>query len=698
MNFLSDSFGRERARWNLWTPVFIGAGISIYFSLSHEPSIWTGVVPAIGCGVATFYTRGYPKCWMPFAALFLLFLGLTVARWQTISVSHVVLEKRFGPTLVTGRVVGVDIYPKGGRLLIEKVRAAGLRADLTPDRARLRIHGDASRYLPGDWVRLRAVLLPPPAPSAPGAFDFQRRLYFQMIGATGFVMGPVKTFSRTAGPANFGVMIATWRQNISERIRAVYGGEAGAVSAALMTGVRHAIPEAVLEAFRKTGLAHLLAISGLHVGLIAGLILALLRGSLALVPPLALRYPIKKITAAGAICGAFAYAVIAGATIPTQRSFIMIGLVLLAVILDRQGISMRLVAWAALIILIMSPHALLGASFQLSFAAVIALIAVYEWWAARRYHGSERRGGMWPRIILYIGGVAVTSLVASLATAPFALFHFNRIAVAGILANLIAVPITGFWIMPFAVLAFLLMPFGWDFIALMPMGWGVEAVITVAKTVAAWDYAVISLPAMPTSALIGLSLGGLWLCLWRHRWRFVGVLPLALALLTVFTQKTPDIAIDHEGRLFALKDDQGVLRLSSAKIASFTGQTWLRRAGQSIGPTQTFQNATTPPGGLRCDGLGCIYSKDAQVIALVTSEQALADDCHKAQIVVSAVPVFWHCPSAHTVIDRFDLWRQGAHAIWLKPGGATVVTVNGSRGDRPWVLKPNVRPKVPIKP
>ena len=321
-------------------------------------------------------------------------------------------------------------------------------------------------------MTLRAIVAPPPAPAAPGAFDFQRRAYFIGLGGVGFALGPATVTAKGGGGAfdTLALAVARLRQNISRVVMASIDGPPGTVAAALMTGQRAAIPPSVMDAFRDSGLAHLLAISGLHIGLVAGIIFIALRGVLALVPTLALAHPIKKWAAATAIAGAFAFTVVAGATVPTQRAFLMIGLVLMAVLFDRRGLSMRLVAWAALVILVLSPESLLGASFQLSFAAVIALIAAYEALRERRRYGDDRGATIWQRALLYVGGVALTTLIAGSVTAPFAVYHFNRFAAFGLAANLIAVPVTALWIMPWAVAAFLLMPFGLEVFALTPMG------------------------------------------------------------------------------------------------------------------------------------------------------------------------------------------------------------------------------------
>jgi competence protein ComEC len=243
-----------------------------------------------------------------------------------------------------------------------------------------------------------------------------------------------------------------------------------------------------------------------------------MRGLLALLPGIALRYPIKKWAAVMAVAAAFGYALMAGATVPTMRAFLMIALVLVAILLDRRGISMRLVEWAALVVLVLHPESLLGASFQMSFAAVVGLIAAYEL-AGPRIATVRRGSGPVRRLWLYVAGVLLTTLVAGLATAPFAAFNFNRMADYSLAANLVAVPVTAMWIMPAGVVSFLLMPFGWEEAALVPMGWGVGVVLEVARTVAGWPGAVTLLPAMPVWGIVLVTFGGLWLCLWQRSCR-----------------------------------------------------------------------------------------------------------------------------------------------------------------------------------
>ena len=255
------------------------------------------------------------------------------------------------------------------------------------------------------------------------------------------------------------------------------------------------------------GLAHLLSISGLHIGLVAGILLFGLRAGLALIPPLALRIPTKKVAAIAALAATGGYVLLAGAPVPAQRAFVMTAIVMVAILTDRSALTMRLIAWAAAAVALVRPEAVLGASFQMSFAAVTALIATHEALAKKRSRGPRTLAS---RVTRELAAVALTSFIAGTATAPFAAYHFHRLADYGVLANLVAVPITGFWVMPLAILAFALMPFGLEGWALVPMGWGIEAIIVVAQWVAALPGAAVQVPAMPSAALAVVVVGGLW--------------------------------------------------------------------------------------------------------------------------------------------------------------------------------------------
>jgi len=703
---------RNRSRWALWVPVFFGLGIAVYFNLPVEPPFWAGPVGLVAALSSAFIFRKLAKTPAMILAMVLAIIaaGFTAAQFRTTTVKAPMLTQRIGPTAVSGRIAAVESFPKASRVTLEKPRIAGLRPDLVPEKIRIKLKGAQPPMQAGDWIRVRAFLSPPSPPAAPGAFDFQRQSFFKGLGGVGFSIGIAEIIAKDenseSGIASFELGLSQIRQNISTRVRATLDGRAGAVAAALMTGDRSAIPEEVLEAMRDSGLAHLLAISGLHIGLVATILFIGFRGLMALSPALTLQFPIKKFAAVIAIAGALAYALIAGATVPTQRAFLMVGLVLIAVLVDRRGISVRLVAWAALVILILQPESLLGASFQMSFAAVTALIAAYEVISERRRFkdnaGDHEWGALPPwlrKAGVYVAGVALTTVIAGAATAPFAIYHFNRFADYGLAANIIAVPVTALWVMPSAVAAFLLMPFGLEGLALAPMGQGVEIVIRVAETVAAWPGAVTLVPAMPVWALATVALGGLWLCLWRGRPRIWGAVGVAAGLAATAFVTPPDILIDSKGQLQAVRTggkDGTAVAFSTLRRARFDRDIWLRRLGREEAgakwPVTGLGPKTNVGRQLTCDLEGCLFRAAGQVVALAYGEGALAEDCWAADIVIATVPVRRNCP-AQTLVDRFDLWRHGAHAIWLDEKGARIETVNGVRGDRPWVVTPRSRKK-----
>jgi len=682
VSWLQETLRAERHGLVPWLAVALGVGVAGYFSLRFEPPFWLGMAMIGGAGLLVWQVRRRVPALVAASAVLALAVGFNAAQWRTMLVAAPVLERQISAVMVEGRVARADPVAGGFRVTVADPVVARLAAAETPVLVRIRVRGDREPPDVGSLIRVRASLLPPPGPSAPGAFDFQRQAWFARLGAVGFAMGQVLVLE----PREPGVgkrFIAALRQGVLRRVTAVLDGDTGAVAAALLMGQRGGISETALTAMRDAGLAHLLAISGLHMGLVAGLLFFVVRGSLALAAPVALHWPIKKWAALMALVGIFGYLLLAGAPVPTRRAFVMTGLVLVAVMLDRTAISLRLVAWAAAVVLLMRPESIVGASFQMSFAAVLALVAFYERAGPKMaaWYGSA---GPLRRLALYAVGVSFTTLVAGLATMPFAIQQFNRVAVFGMVANLAAVPLTGMWVMPWAVLALILMPFGLEALALVPMGWGVDGILAVAKTVAAWPGAAISVRAMPLAGLIAVVFGGLWLCLMRRSWRWGGLAAVLIGLLTVGQTRAPDIWVNSDGKLIGLSDGNGGLLLSSGRAAAFTRGIWLRRAG--IDEWATFpKSGASEDGRLACDGVGCIFRVKGQTVALVRDAAAFWDDCRVADIIISRAPVPRDCTRPHTRITPWDLRDGGAHVLWLEPGTARVANVNEARGRRPWV-------------
>ncbi len=689
---LGRSLAGERDRWILWAPVAVLSGILVYFWLQAEPWPWLGlsvlVVAAVAClaikvGVLRMLALGVA----------LAASGFAVAQLSTHLVMAPVLLDEIGPRPVSGVIEAVETGKSGTRIVLSAVTIAGLDPAATPARVRIVVRTYGDQPVPGLGASILAVLKPPSPPTWPGGFDFARRAFFQGIGGIGYAVGPLRLEDTSSNTGGWRIWVEGIRQNVTDRILAALEPPTGAVAAALLTGQRYAVPEATYDTIRSAGLAHLLAISGLHLGLVAAALFVSFRAVVALIEPVALRYPIKKWAAVFALVGTFGYLLLSGATVPTQRAFIMTAIVLGAIMIERDPFSMRLVAVAALVVMVIAPVSVLGPSFQLSFAAVIALIAVYE--AIRmRWPAWRARRSMAGRFALYVAGLSITTVIANLATAGFVLAHFNRWAVYGLAANLIAVPITAFWVMPWGLLALALMPLGLEQLALIPMGWGIDAVLLVAGWTSETPGSVLRLPSPPSwlPVLIGFAL--VWLCLWRSRLRVWGFVPVVLVIAIWSAARGPDLLISDNARLMAARDSGGTLVLSSYRRERFVGEQWLAMAGQDRGPPWPVAGEVLSDGSLRCDRQGCLYhplGEQGPVVGLVEDGAILEEDCARTDFVVSLVPAGGRCAPPLGVIDRFDLWRSGTHALWFAEDGVTIETVAQAQGQRPWAHWPEAR-------
>jgi competence protein ComEC len=391
----------------------------------------------------------------------------------------------------------------------------------------------------------------------------------------------------------------------------------------------------------------------------------------------------------------FGYLLISGAPVPTQRAFIMNAIVLLAVLLDRDAVSLRSITWAATAVLLMQPEALTGASFQLSFAAVYGLISGYEALGPRM--AVWRQGAAWwATPLFYVGGILLTTQIAGSATAFYTLFHFNRYASYSLLGNFLAVPVVGFWVMPAALLAFCLMPFGLDGWGWQLMGWGVLCVNRIALLVSALPGATLNLPAMPVSAVVLFSLGGLWLCLWKTQWRLLGLAAMAAGILVYGLHRPPDILVDAGGRLMAVRGADGRLYLSPGRAAKSVRAVWIRQAGEGTEAPSWHDLAE-----MRCAAGGCWYRTHGQTVVLAAGDAPPPESCPPGDLLVLGEPAAAPCPSARRLIDGVDLARRGTHALWLgDDGGVTVQTVADWQGRRPWshFLRDNEEPDDAAEP
>ena len=689
---IADAALAERERWPLWLPAGLGTGIGIYFALPFEPSFaWAGLA-ALAAVAAAFGISGTLNTVLRvlLAAIAATALGFALAKLRTEMVGAPVLAQRIGPLGLDGRIEAAELHGKGIRFVLGDIRGKRLTPETTPARVRISVRADTPLPPPGSWVHVTAVLMPPPAPAAPGAYDFGRAAYYLRLGGVGYAYGRPKPIAPLGDPSlsdRWHLFVETLRTRMTARIHEVLPGSTGGIASALITGDRAAISDADEQALRDAGLAHVLAIAGLHMALVGGGLFWVLRAILAAFPAIALRYPIKKWAAVAALAAATFYLMISGASSASTRAYVMLASMLLAVLLDRPALSMRTLALAATIILLLGPESLIEPGFQMSFAAVVGLIAVAEWEQARP-RGDDFEPKRFASVRRYMRGIATTSLVGSLATVPYAIYHFDRATHYAVLGNLLAMPIMGFIAMPAAALSVFLMPFGLDTWPLRVLGFGIEIMLAMGRWVSGLPGAVSVMPAWPVSALVLVSFGGLWLGLWRRSWRWFGIAPMLLGIGVAYATTPPDLLVARDGLTVALRAPDGTLKLFRKAKDNYSAAEWLKRDGDERDIADAI---ATPADGVHCDALGCIArTASGLLVADVSRIDALAEDCASVAIVVSAVPTRRKCNGPRLVIDRFDVARNNGYAVWLGPP-LRVETVEQDRGLRPWSAGPQYR-------
>lgn len=645
-----------------WVPVCLGLGVAIYFALRAEPSVWAYVGLVAFCAVATALAWWLRAGIGPLLlALSLMAAGVCLAGVRAHSFDEPVLGWRYyGP--VEGRIVAIDRSGSDAmRLTLDHIRLDDVAPYKTPARVRVSLHGQQGfiKPRPGLRVMMTAHLSPPGGPVEPGGFDFQRHAWFLRLGAVGYTRTPVLTVA----PPGAGQWMFKARMALSARVQAALPGETGGFAAAIMTGDRSGIGQDTLRALRVSNLAHLLAISGLHMGLLAGLVFAAFRLAFAAVPAVALRVPAKKLSALMALPVAAVYLGLSGGNVATERAFVMVAVALVAVMTDRRVLSLRAVAVAAVIVLILRPEALLGPGFQMSFAATTALVAVFGWLR----DAQVPLGPRWAR-----GAVAVviSSTVAGLATAPVAAAHFNQFAHFGLLANLASVPLMGVLVMPAAVLAACLLPFGLEALALWAMGLGLDWILGVAHWVSGLDGARGTVVSPDTMVLPVMAFGALILVLWQGRFRLVGCLPMLLAVFLWTGAKRPDVLIADTGALIGVMTPEG-RALNRARGAGFVALNWLENDGDAASQERAASR-------WRDQSVG-----DIGVLALrgKAAAQSLTT-CRGYDWIVINTPAVHPVPC--TVFDPPRLRHTGAIALYATPDGIIQKTARQVTGARMW--------------
>jgi competence protein ComEC len=656
----------------VWLPIFMGVGIGVYFSLLSEPDPrWFTALFAFGVVLPLLARRHaalLPFVWaISFAAL-----GFALSGWHAHRAAAPVLDWRYyGP--IEGRVVGLDRSASDKlRITLDQVRLDRIPPDERPARVRVSLHGE-QRYLdpqPGQIIMMTGHLSPPSGPVEPGGFDFQRHAWFQQLGGVGYTRVPA-LLQAPAERGAFGVEIFRLRMLISNGIKDRMEGREGAFASAILTGDRSDVDQEALVALRASNLAHLLAISGLHMGMLTGVVFLMVRFGFALVPSVAMRTNPKKIGAVAAFVVAVSYLGISGASVATQRAFIMVSVMLVAVCLDRRALTLRAVAVAALIVLALSPEGLAGPGFQMSFAATTALVAIFA-----EIRDRQLMYG-WPRWARNLASLVISSGIAGLATAPFGAYHFNQMSQWGLIANLLSVPVMGSVVMPGAVISGVLSLVGLEQIGIEIMRWGIKWILFVAETVAGWDSAVRRIASPGPWVLPLLGLGGATLCLTRGRMRVTAAPVLAAAFGLWFLSERPVLLVSDTGALIGLMTPEG-RALNKARGDGFVAGAWLENDGDGAD-----QEAASLRGGMgRKEARISVGGHD---VAFVVDKDLSATDmarlCAQADLLI--LPQTKATPDCPAITER-GLRRSGALAIKGGAQGLRITSTRDMRGDRLW--------------
>ncbi|MGG6893546.1 ComEC/Rec2 family competence protein [Rhizobium sp. BR 315] len=715
----------------LFAPIYMGLGAIFWFTLASDPPPQTILVGFLLLTGGFLFRResGQLVRHLLFAGM-LISLGMALAQLESWRASTIMLDSAV-TTTVTGRVERRETYDNGRWRYVVKVEATEKPSvHRPPERVTIFVRKQAEPFNLGDRIQGRARLTPPAGPALPRLNDFAFSSYFNGIGANGFAYGALTLLSPSGDAAENSLLdkadiwLAGLRNSIGDRIRRTLPGDVGAFAAALVTDERRAISDDTTEALRVAGLTHIIAISGLNMALSAGIFYVGLRYLFSLFPGLVQAWPTKKIAAFGALVTVTAYYLISGFGVSAERAFIMMAIMLVAVLLDRPSISLRNVALSAIVILVLSPSQVLGPSFQMSYAATLALVSGYTLWKRRRHRESilSRSKFLSPLLFVsrFFGGILSTSFIGGASTAIFSIEYFHRLATYGLAANLAAMPIVSFIVMPFGMVAMLLMPFGLDGPFWKVTGEGLELVILVAKTVAGWG-GDITFGRQPAWLMPTFIAGFLIMSVLRTRLRHLGfVLLLATIGAAAFGSgvQKPDLMISEDGALVALRQD-GILATNRERPQTFIFEQWQkalvaaehqpptilpadsrlpqiskkqRRRRLSADEQKAVRKAMgealdqTMQGSFACQkGAWCVAMLENGTI-LVTIENAayLPPACDTANIVVTAIRLrLDRCRSGAMLFTGATLRRSGSVEMDLR-GDIPIVSTAFENPQRPW--------------
>jgi competence protein ComEC len=665
-----------------WLAITYGCGIAVYFAADREPAPWAVSLLLAATVVTAFLCRHRPVAFPLAVGAAAIAAGLATATIKRAIIAHPVLAAPVWNAEVAGFVEMREERERSDRIVVRLDRISGPRLGETLERVRVAVRKGTAPPV-GAYVAFKARLSPPLEPLRPGGYDFARDMYFQRLGASGFVLGSVRTAEAPHAPSlklRYAMALDAMREAIDQRIRALLPGDRGAIASALITGKRDAISAPVNEAMYTSGLAHVLSISGYHMAVVAGVVFFALRALFALMPAFANRHAIKKWAALAALAAAAFYLALSGAEVATQRSFIMVAIVLIGVMVDRPTLTFRTLTVAALGVLLLAPEAIVHPSFQMSFAATLALVAGYQqglaWMSAGGVSPLAARTALWGG--REVVGLLVVSLLAGTATIPYIAYHFHRISPYGVIANLLAMPVVSAWVMPAGILGLITIPLGLDGVFWKLMGYGIDWMTAVALWVTSFPGAVGRMAAFGIRPLLLCSAGLVVLCLLKTPLRLIGVVLIGGAIVLMIRAPQPDVLIAPDGSAIAVRSSDGRLSVVRSGSDAFAVREWLAADADARSPKDA-----TLANGIRCDEAGCIGRlRDGSLVAMAKTIAAFEEDCRRAALVVSTGDAPPNCGAL--VVDR-QVWRRsGAMALRRMGEGFEIRAARPAGYERPW--------------
>ncbi len=664
----------------LWVPIFLIVGNWSYFQLRDEPTLLLTAAIAL-IAIALLFMRQKS---ILFFLIGISLIGFCATKLREEMVATPMLRGPTSGVKASGYLADFSTTKNGARMLVVAIdNSVGIPDGEHPKS--IRIFSDKSGDLQiGDYISFEAYLAPLPRPVEPGGFDYARMQYFASIGAGGRMIGaPLREVRPVPWAYEYRRLFRRLRASISTRITAVIPGAVGHLADSMVSGERSGIPGDMNTSLQISGLAHIISISGLHMSLVAGGVFWAVRALLALVPYFALRWPIKKIAAVVALAVGLIYTLLADSGSATQRSYLMIAVMFFAVLVDRPAISLRNLAIAAIIILLVTPEESVGASFQMSFLAVMGLASFSTWWNAREKPKEQEQKGIalnWlgklKRVLIVS---SLTTLVAGGTSTIAAVYHFDRLSPYSVIANGLSLPVSEALVMPPALIAVLLMPFGLEYYPLKVMEFGLWATMKVSDWTASLPAAnlLVAKPNVVGIVMIALAAGIIAVGVGGLRWVGLGLAALGLVVATFNAR--PDVLVEDRAATVAVQDASGNYVFSTGSKNKFASGKWLQGNGETTG----LIDAEARP-GWDCSAGDCFTDLGAMSIAYLHEKSGQGVYCPPTQIIIADYPLHFACREAKVVIDRFDVWRKGAHAITFNNGRYIVTTARDEQGTRPW--------------